>query len=31
MNEFGPLKDLADPKVATNTIYPGSRVLLPVE
>lgn len=31
MNQFGPLKDLGEPKVATNTIHPGSRVLLPVE
>jgi putative CocE/NonD family hydrolase len=35
MNQFGPLKDQADPLVATNTIHHGgqfpSRVILPVE
>jgi putative CocE/NonD family hydrolase len=31
MNQFGPLKDLGEPKVATNAIHPGSRLLLPVE
>jgi putative CocE/NonD family hydrolase len=31
MNQFGPLKDQAEPKIATNTIHPGSKLLLPVE
>lgn len=31
MNQFGPLKDLAEPKVATNMIHPGSKLVLPVE
>lgn len=31
LNQFGPIKDQADPKVATNTIHPESRLVLPVE
>ena len=35
MNHFGPLKDQAEPLVATNTVHHGesypSRVILPVE
>jgi hypothetical protein len=35
MNQFGPLKDQADPLVATNTLHHGgsylSRIVLPVE
>jgi predicted acyl esterase len=31
MNQFGSLRDLAEPKVATNTIHPGSKLMLPVE
>jgi putative CocE/NonD family hydrolase len=31
LNQFGPLKDQAAPKVAINTIHPGSRLVLPVE
>ncbi|CAN5437656.1 CocE/NonD family hydrolase [soil metagenome] len=31
MNQFGSLRDLAEPKVATNTIHPGSKLVLPVE
>jgi putative CocE/NonD family hydrolase len=31
LNQFGPIKNQSEPKIATNTIHPGSRLVLPVE
>jgi len=35
LNHFGPLKDQAEPRIATNTVYHGgahpSRLVLPIE
>jgi putative CocE/NonD family hydrolase len=31
LNQFGHIRYQSDPKVATNTVLPGSRIILPVE